>query len=45
MERGPSIPFHIDGPLRIDGLDLPAVGLYVRTSDFIFFRIDNPISY
>ena len=26
-------------------IDLPAVGLYVRTSGFIFFRIDSPISY
>ena len=24
---------------------IPAVGLYVRTSGFIFFRIDSPISY
>ena len=26
-------------------IDLPAVGLYVRTSGFIFFRIDSPTSY
>ena len=25
--------------------DLPAVGLYVRTSGFIFFRINSPTSY
>ena len=25
--------------------DLPAVGLDVRTSGFIYFRIDSPISY
>ena len=26
-------------------IDLPAVGLYVRTSGFILFRIDSPTSY
>ena len=26
-------------------IDLPAVGLYVRTSGCIFFRIDSPTSY
>ena len=26
-------------------MDLPAVGLYVGTSGFIFFRMDSPTSY